>query len=230
MALDNNQVLPKTIPSTIYTEPGHSSHHPITCLFFFFSKASLQNKKAAISALMKEAVVLNIKAASELSGRASGGLIMANKDWDVLGTSTQPPCTQFLCSVLTPILPHLTLSSEVYLLGWSTPASLKPLWSTSLEAETSQTHAGMRRRHMDISWNCWLTAKKGTSGSLAFIISHFWACIRHVDCHFLITEVISVPFHFHCEMDSIHWPVPNILAWPSQILPSVIRPVPASRP
>ena len=78
MALGNNQVLLKTILSTVYTEPDHSSHRPITC--FFLSKASLQNKKAATSALMKEAVVLNIKATSELYGRASGGLITANKD------------------------------------------------------------------------------------------------------------------------------------------------------
>ena len=79
MALDNNQVLLKTILPTVYIEPGHSSHHPLSYIYIF-SKASLQNRKAAISALMKEAVVLNTKATSDLYGRASGGLIVANKD------------------------------------------------------------------------------------------------------------------------------------------------------
>lgn len=78
MALDNNHVLLKTVLFTIYIEPGHSSHHPLT--FFFLSKVSLQNRKPAISALMKEAVVLNTKATSDLYGRASGGLIVAKKD------------------------------------------------------------------------------------------------------------------------------------------------------
>ena len=81
MALDNNQVLLKTILPTVYIEPGHSSHHPLSYIYIYiFSKASLQNRKAAISALMKEAVVLNTKATSDLYGRASGGLIVANKD------------------------------------------------------------------------------------------------------------------------------------------------------